>query len=58
MLYKFSRLLQFAGLFILPVAISGNVAEKMSLKDSLSLSAVGIMLFIFGWLLQQTSKPQ
>jgi uncharacterized membrane protein len=64
MLYKLARLLQFAGLIILPVAISGNVAERsagepfLSLKDSLSLSAVGVIAFIVGWLLQQASRPR
>jgi hypothetical protein len=64
MLYKLARLLQFAGLVILPVAISGNLApgdndgHALSLKDSLSLSAIGVLLFVIGWLLQQGSKPK
>jgi hypothetical protein len=64
MLYKLARLLQFAGLVILPIAISGNVArghdgqEILSLKESLSLSTIGVLLFVIGWLLQQGSKPK
>jgi hypothetical protein len=64
MLYKLARLLQLAGLVILPVAISGNVAERaegepfLSLKDSLALSTVGVLMFVLGWLLQQSSKPR
>lgn len=64
MLYKLARLLQFAGLVILPIAISGNVAQRsdgepnLSLKDSLSLSAIGVLVFVMGWLLQQGSKPK
>jgi hypothetical protein len=64
MLYKLARLLQLAGLVILPVAISGNVAERsdgepfLSLKDSLSLSTIGVIVFILGWLLQQGSRPR
>ncbi|MCI0640010.1 MAG: hypothetical protein L0Y70_13140 [Gemmataceae bacterium] len=58
MLYQLSRLMQFAGLIILPVAISGNVAEKLDLKQSLILSSIGVLVFFGGWLLQQTSRPQ
>jgi hypothetical protein len=57
MLYKLGRFLQFAGLVILPVAISGNVAEKLDLKQSLLLSTVGIVVFFAGWLLQQAGRP-
>ncbi len=57
LIYRVSRLLQFAGLILLPIAVSGNVAEKLNLKESLSLSAVGIIAFILGWLLQQFSRP-
>lgn len=57
MLYKLGRFLQFLGLVILPVAIAGNLAEKMDLKQSLTLSGVGVGVFFLGWLLQQSSKP-
>jgi hypothetical protein len=57
MLYKIGRFLQLAGLIILPVAISGNVAEKLDLKESLMLSSVGCLVFICGWLLQRSSRP-
>ncbi len=57
MLYKLCRFLQFLGLVILPVAIAGNLAEKMDLKQSLTLSGVGVGVFFLGWLLQQSSKP-
>ena len=57
MLYKLGRILQFAGLVVLPVAISGNVAEKLDLKQSLLLSSAGILVFSVGWLLQQAGKP-
>lgn len=60
MLYKLGRLLQFAGLVILPVAIAGNVArpEEVSLGTSLTMSTVGVTLFALGWLLQQASRPK
>jgi hypothetical protein len=58
MLYKLGRFLQFAGLVILPVAIAGEVARSLSLEQSLSLSVVGGIVFMLGWLLQQGSKPK
>jgi hypothetical protein len=57
MLYRIARFLQLGGLIILPIAISGNVANKLDLRDSLSLSAVGVVAFIVGWSLQQFVKP-
>ena len=56
MLYRLGRFLQFAGLVILPIAISGNVAEQLDLRQSLTLSGVGIAAFTLGWLLQQAGR--
>jgi hypothetical protein len=58
MLYRLGRVMQFVGLVILPIAISGNVAERLDLRESLSLSAVGVLIFIAGWLLQQFGSPE
>lgn len=58
MVYRIARFLQLAGLIILPIAISGNVANKLNLRESLSLSAVGGLVFIIGWALQQFVKPE
>jgi hypothetical protein len=58
MLYNFARFLQFVGLVVLPVAIAGEVAGKMDLKESLSISTVGCLCFGVGWLIQQASKPR
>jgi hypothetical protein len=64
MLYKFARLLQFAGLVILPIAISGNIAERsdgqtfLTLGESLALSTTGVLVFSLGWLLQQACRPK
>jgi hypothetical protein len=58
MLYSIGRFLQMAGLLILPIAIAGNVAEKIDLRASLTLSGVGVLVFIAGWLLQQFGRPQ
>jgi hypothetical protein len=53
MLYSIGRVLQFAGLVILPVAIAGEVAQRLDLKESLSLSALGCLAFLIGWSIQQ-----
>jgi hypothetical protein len=59
MLYSVARVLQFLGLLILPVAIAGNVAnEQLSIKESLELSAVGVIVFSAGWLLQQATRQR
>jgi hypothetical protein len=60
MLYKAGRLLQLAGLIILPLAVAGNVAreEQINLKVSLTLSALGIGVFVLGWWLQQATRSR
>ncbi len=58
MAYKLARLFQLVGLIVLPVAIAGEVAGKLSLKDSLFVSAIGGTLFVVGWLIQQRNRPQ
>jgi hypothetical protein len=58
MRYKLARLLQFAGLVILPVAIAGDMAGKVEFKDSLAISCLGILVFFVGWLLQQGVRPK
>ncbi len=57
MLYKVGRLFQFIGLVLLPVAMAGNMAERLDVKEMLLLSAAGIGVFYVGWLMQQSSKP-
>jgi hypothetical protein len=54
MLFKIARFFQLAGLIILPVAIAGNIAEKLDLRQSLTLSGVGMAIFFLGWLLQRS----
>jgi hypothetical protein len=58
MLYRIARFLQLVGLIIVPIAISGNVADQLTLWRSLSLSAAGVLLFVIGWALQQFVKPK
>jgi hypothetical protein len=58
MRYKLARALQFLGLLILPVAIAGNVAEQLTLWQSLSLSGAGVSVFYLGWLLQKGAPSE
>jgi hypothetical protein len=57
-MYNLGRSLQLVGLVILPFAVAGNVVERLSLKESLTLSGVGILVFGLGWFLQQGSRPR
>ncbi len=58
MLYKLGRSLQLVGMILLPLAIAGNLApqQPMDLRSSLTLSAIGILVFGVGYLLQQASR--
>ena len=56
MLYSLGRLLQFAGLIIIPVALAGNALERLDLKEMLSLAGVGMMVFFIGYMIQQWGK--
>jgi hypothetical protein len=60
MLYRLGRVLQVVGMLILPVAIAGNIApgEPLNLKASLTLSAVGVLVFVLGYAIQQAGKPR
>ncbi len=58
LIYKLGRLLQFIALIVLPVAIAGNVAERLDLRESLTLSTIGCGIFAVGWLMQQGAKPR
>ena len=55
MLYKLGRFLQVAGMIILPVGMAGNVYDEQRIhgRDSLAIAALGIAVFVVGWLLQQ-----
>jgi hypothetical protein len=52
--------LQLVGLVLLPVAIAGEVMpdKRLDLRQSLTLSAVGVLVFILGWLLQQAGRAR
>ncbi len=58
MLYKIGRFLQLLGMILLPVAIAGEVMpdQRLNLRESLTLSAVGVVVFTLGWLIQQAGR--
>lgn len=56
-MYRLGRFLQLAALLILPVAVAGDVAGRLDLRQSLTLSALGCGVFVLGWLLQQNGRP-
>ena len=57
MLYRLARFLQMLALIVLPAAIAGEVAGKLTLKESLIVSGVGACLFVAGWLIQHGNRP-
>jgi uncharacterized membrane protein AbrB (regulator of aidB expression) len=59
-LYKLGRLMQLAGMILLPLAIAGNLSPEntLTLKQSLTISGTGVVVFIVGWLLQQAGRPE
>ena len=61
LLYKLGRLLQVVGMILLPLAVAGNLvpeeAHRIDLRTSLAMSAVGVAVFVVGWLLQQAGRP-
>ncbi len=52
MRYKVGRFLQLLGLVILPASIAGNLADKLDLRESLLMAGGGVVVFVFGWLVQ------
>ena len=59
-LYKLGRFLQVVGMILLPIGIAGNVADpqRVDLKTSLTISGIGVLVFIVGYMIQQTGRPQ
>jgi hypothetical protein len=58
MVYKLARVLQLIGLLLLPIAMAGNISEKLSEGRMLMIAGAGIVVFLAGWLLQQAAKPR
>jgi len=57
--YRLGRLLQVVGMILLPLAIAGNLQPRdpLSLRDSLMISGLGVVVFVVGYLVQQASRP-
>ena len=65
MLYRIGRFLQVVGMILLPIAVAGNLApgdrpgeNQLDLRTSLTISAVGILVFVVGYLIQQAGRPR
>jgi hypothetical protein len=58
MLDKLGRFLQLLGLLIAPAGIAGNVArpDEVDVKTSLGIAAMGVGVFVVGWLVQQAVR--
>jgi hypothetical protein len=58
MLYKLGRLLQIAGLILLPMAMAGNLLPEpaVSLTGMLTMMVVGALVFYIGYKLQEMGK--
>ena len=56
MRYKLGRFLQFVGLFIImPLAIVGQVIEKLTLAQMFMAAGVGVIVFYLGQMLHRSS---
>lgn len=51
-MYFVGRSLQMAGLIILPISILLELQAQVDLKQSLAVSAFGVLLFVIGYFLQ------
>jgi len=58
LLYKLGRFLQVVGMILLPVAIAGDASGQTTFRTFLVVSAVGVVVFMVGWLLQQAGRPK
>jgi hypothetical protein len=60
MFYKVGRVLQVAGMLVLPVGMAGNIVrpEQITVQDSLVIAGVGLAMFALGWLLQQVGRSR
>ena len=56
MLYTLARLMQVAGLILLPVAMAGQVEGSLDVRQMLMVAGIGVATFIVGWLLQQATR--
>jgi hypothetical protein len=54
--YRLGRILQLVGLFILPFSIVSQLEEKLTLGQSMLVSAGGILLFYVGYVVQHRNQ--
>jgi hypothetical protein len=57
-MHAIARLLQLAGLIILPLAMVAQLNENIGSGQMLQFMLVGVGLFIAGYLLQQYGGPR
>ena len=58
-MYKLGRFLQFVGLFVMmPLAMAGNILERIDVKEMLLVAGAGVAVFYVGWLIQQSSRSK
>jgi hypothetical protein len=60
MLFKLGRVLQIAGMIILPLGMAGNIVrpEQVTVQESLTIAGIGVVVFGLGWLLQQAGRSR
>jgi hypothetical protein len=60
MRYKLGRFLQLIGMIMLPIAMAGNLVptDPLPAGTMLTLTAVGVGVFLLGWMIQGGGKPQ
>ncbi len=60
MLNKLGRVLQLAGLLIVPLAMAGNLTNPgvVGIWPMLAIAAAGVGVFFLGWLLQQMGRSK
>jgi hypothetical protein len=60
MLYKLGRALQVAGMIITPIGVAGNIYNKdqFPITYSLTVAAIGAVVFYAGWRIQQFGRPR
>jgi hypothetical protein len=60
MLYQTGRILQLAGLLLLPLGMAGNLArpDEYGTQSMLATMVVGGVIFTIGYFLQKAGRPR
>lgn len=56
--YAVGRLLQLVGMIILPAAMAGQLADRLSVKAMLVVAGIGVGVFALGWVIQERVRPR